>query len=81
MKNFCPIKDDVLRVNDQIRDADSLIPASPVYVEDVNGIMKKWIDRMAFNSVRTALYGKSAVVITTSGAHSSTRSINTMKKA
>jgi multimeric flavodoxin WrbA len=35
--------------------AEAYVFASPVYVEDINGVMKNWIDRMAFNSHRPTL--------------------------
>jgi len=60
---------------------DALVLASPVYLEDINGIMKNWFDRMAFYSHRPAFYGKCAVAITTSGAGTSNHSLKTMKNA
>lgn len=80
-ENDCPVRDDASKIRNRIRDADGLILASPVYVEDVNGVMKNWIDRMAFLSHRPDLYGKFAVIMTTSGSGSSNRSIETMKNA
>lgn len=77
----CPLKDDLLSVRDKINSADAILAASPVYVEDVNGIMKNWIDRMAFNCHRPAFAGKTAYIVTTSGAGSSNHSINTIKTA
>lgn len=58
----CPLKDDVLSIRDKMILADGILAASPVYVEDVNGIMKNWIDRMAFNCHRPAFAGKSAYI-------------------
>lgn len=80
-ENFCPAKDDFLSIRDRIMEADCLILASPVYVEDVSGMMKNWIDRMAFYSHRPALFGKYAVVIATSGSGSSRHSLQTMANA
>lgn len=77
----CPLKDDLLTIRDKIIDADGIIIASPVYVEDINGIMKNWIDRMAFNCHRPAFAGKTAIFITTSGIGSSNHSLKTMKRA
>lgn len=78
---LCPLKDEILNVRDKIMEADGIILASPVYVEDVNGIMKNWIDRMAFNNHRPAFAGKSAVILTTSGIGSSNHALKTMKSA
>ncbi len=77
----CPLKDDLLAVREKIQQADGILAASPVYVEDVNGIMKNWIDRMAFNCHRPAFAGKTAYIITTSGGGTSNHTINTIKNA
>jgi multimeric flavodoxin WrbA len=74
----CPLKDDLLSIRDKLIQVDGILAASPVYVEDVNAIMKNWIDRMAFNCHRPAYAGKSAYVVTTSGAGSSNHSLKTM---
>jgi multimeric flavodoxin WrbA len=80
-ERYCPRKDDILKIRDTIMSADGIFLASPVYVEDINGLMKCWIDRMAFNSHRPAFYGKCAVILTTSGIGSSNHSLRTMKNA
>jgi multimeric flavodoxin WrbA len=80
-EELCPLKDDFLILRDKLLSSDAIIAASPVYVEDINGIMKNWIDRMAFNCHRPAFAGKNAFIITTAGGGSSMNSINTMKRA
>lgn len=80
-EEFCPSKDDVLSIRGQIAAADALILASPVYVDDISGVMKNWIDRMAFICHRPALFGKSAAVIATSGSFASNQSLRTMANA
>ena len=80
-KGFCPIKDDVSEIKEQMLQSDILIFASPVYLEDVNGIMKNLLDRLAYYCHRPAFYDKYAAVITTSGAGSSNHSQNTLKTA
>lgn len=80
-EDLCPLKDSLLIIRDKLIEADGLILASPVYVEDINGIMKNWIDRMAFNCHRPAFAGKTAVIVTTSAAGSSNHAIRTMKSA
>lgn len=77
----CPLKDDLLVIWEKIHQADGILAASPVYVEDVNGIMKNWIDRMAFNCHRPAFAGKAVYVVITSGGGSSNHAINTIKNA
>lgn len=80
-EDLCPLKDELLNIRDKIAQADGVILASPVYVEDINGIMKNWIDRMAFNCHRPAFAGKTAMIITTSGISSTNHSLKTMKSA
>ncbi len=80
-EEFCPGKDSVLSIQKKLESADAVVAASPVYVEDVNGIMKTWIDRMAFNCHRPAFCGKCAVVLTTSGSGSSGHAAGTLTNA
>ena len=77
----CPQQDELLALYEKMREANGYVIASPVYVEDVNGILKTMIDRMAFLCHRPALYGKSALLFTTSGIGSSRHAILTMTKA
>jgi multimeric flavodoxin WrbA len=78
---FCPQKDELLALYEKMREADGYVIASPIYVEDVNGMLKTMIDRMAFLCHRPALYGKSALLFTTSGIGSSRHALTTMTKA
>lgn len=80
-EEFCPLKDELLSIREKLNEADGIVLASPVYVEDVNGIMKNWIDRMAFNCHRPAFADKTAVVVSTSGIGASNHALKTMKTA
>lgn len=80
-EQFCPHRDDLLALYEKLRAADGFIFASPVYVEDINGMMKTMIDRLAFLCHRPSLYGKSAFLFTTSGIGSSRHAQTTMSKA
>ncbi len=80
-EELCPLKDDLLTLRDKINQADGIILSSPIYVEDINGIMKNWIDRMAFLCHRPAFFGKAAVIIATSGGGASNHALKTMKSA
>ncbi len=77
----CPLKDDLLSIRDRMLEADGYLISSPVYVEDVNGSLKNWMDRMAFVCHRPALAGKSAFLITTSGGGSTGHALHTMGAA
>ncbi len=80
-EDLCPLKDELLNIRDKISQADGIILASPVYVEDINGVMKNWIDRMAFHCHRPAFFNKTAVIVTTSSAGTSNHGLRTMKSA
>jgi Multimeric flavodoxin WrbA len=80
-EEYCPLKDGLLDIRDKITAADGVIIASPVYVEDVNGIMKNFIDRMAFICHRPAFAGKSVIIITTSGGGATSHAIRTISTA
>jgi multimeric flavodoxin WrbA len=77
----CPLKDGLSDLTSKLLDADGVIFASPVYVEDVNAVMKNFIDRMAFNCHRPAFAGKTAFIVTTSGSGSTNHSVRTVKYA
>lgn len=77
----CPLKDDLLNIRAKMRAADSIILASPVYVNDVNGVVKNWIDRLAFTSHRPEFAGKSAYLITTVGIGPTSHALKTMEMA
>ena len=55
-EEFCPIKDDMAAVKARMKAADAIILAGPVYVDDVNGIMKNWIDRLARSVIAPSLW-------------------------
>lgn len=80
-EQHCPQKDSLLEIYQTLLASDGVIAASPVYVEDVSGLMKNWIDRMAFVCHRPAFYGRSALLLTTSGGGATGRSLGTMRNA
>lgn len=77
----CPLKDEVLPLYDKLKQADGIILGSPVYVEDINGSMKNFIDRMAFNCHRPFLSGKPVMLFVTSGSKTSSHAIRTLGSA
>ena len=80
-ENKCPLKDDIPAIRAKIAAADGLILASPVYVDDVNGVAKNWIDRMAYVCHRPAFAGKCAYLITTVGEGPTNHTLRTMNFA
>ena len=77
----CPLKDDVLAIRAKIDAADGIILASPVYVDDVSGILKNWIDRMAYVCHRPAFAGKCAYLIATVADSPTRHTLRTMNAA
>lgn len=77
----CPLRDDLLKVKKTLDSADLVILAAPVYVEDVSGLLKNWLNRMAFVCHRPQYTGKTACLLTTSGVGSTGHALRTMNTA
>ena len=77
----CPLHDDILSIFELIQKQDFILIGSPIYVEDINGILKNWIDRMAFNCHRPVLFRKKAFIICTSGVGTSGHGLQTIERA
>lgn len=80
-EGHCPLDDDVLPLKEKMLATDVWIVASPIYVEDVNGIMKNWIDRLAFVCHRPEFAGKYVYFVTTSGGTASGHAASTLALA
>jgi multimeric flavodoxin WrbA len=52
----CPLKDDRAAIEQQLLAADGVILSSPVYVGNVSGLMKNFIDRFAYMNHRPKLH-------------------------
>lgn len=63
----CPHKDDRDRIIDKMQAADGIIFSSPVYVMGVTGLMKNFIDRLAFSCHRP-MFHKHGLAIANTGA-------------
>ncbi len=77
----CPHDDDVLSIRAKMREVDAVIAASPIYVDDVSGTMKTWIDRMAFVCHRPEFGGKCSYFITTSAGSPAGHAFRTLGNA
>jgi len=80
-EEFCPIKDEFKSIKTAMKSADCIILAGPVYVDDVNGIMKNWIDRLAHVCHRPEFAGKSAYLLVTVGSSRTGHALRTMDTA
>jgi multimeric flavodoxin WrbA len=77
----CPLKDDLLAIKAKILEADGLLVASPVYVDDVSGATKNWIDRLAHVCHRPQFAGKSIYLLATTGSSPTGHAIRTLRTA
>lgn len=77
----CPQKDDLLSLKSKMKAADGLVLAGPVYVNDVNGLMKNWIDRLAHVCHRPEFAGKTSLLIATTGGTPVKHTLRTMEVA
>ena len=63
----CPIHDEAAAIEAQMHDADGVIFASPVYGMNVTGLFKTFVDRFAYIFHRPRFFGKTALLVTTTG--------------
>lgn len=77
----CPVKDSLLDIKAKMLASDGLVLASPVYVDDVSGITKNFIDRLCHVCHRPQFAGKIAYLVTTTGSSRVGKTLDTMKLA
>jgi len=65
-EDSCPLKDDIGLLFREICECDGLIVASPNFVSNVSGIMKLFIDRLAYLGHRPRFFNKWVLRIVTS---------------
>jgi len=78
-KGICHLKDDLESINKDVSESDALIIASPVYVSNVPGTLKKYIDRGHF-VLEQSLHGKYTFAVTTYEIGGSGDVINILNK-
>lgn len=64
----CPLRVDVVAIERRIESADGIILVSPGYVQNVSGLMKNFIDRMAYTNHRPRFFGKQMMIVANGGA-------------
>ena len=68
-ENTCPHSDKIEPIVEKIKECDALILTSPVYAMNVTGLLKNFIDHLAYFYHRPEFFEKKAmVVVTTAGA-------------
>ena len=80
-ERYCPLEDDIGDIKKKMLEADGLVITSPVYVNDVNGVVKNWIDRLAYVCHRPEFAGKCAYIVVTVGDGPTRHAIRTIKMA
>lgn len=77
---LCPLKDDREIIEREMQEADGLVMVSPVYVMNISGLMKNFIDRLAYRCHRPIYHGKKAIVLSTTGGMGLKETMDYMKK-
>ena len=77
----CPERDDMPAIKAKMDAADGLLLASPVYVDDVSGLVKTWMDRLAYLCHRPGFAGKCAYPVATVGGSPTRHTLRTMNGA
>ena len=63
----CPLADDLAVIKDKMLEADGIILAAPCYALGVPGIMKNFIDRLAYTLHRPCFFDKAFLAVATVG--------------
>jgi len=64
-EQHCPLKDGRADLVQKMQQADGVIFVSPVYTSNVTGLMKNFMDRIAYLAHRPAFLGKPAMLVAT----------------
>ncbi|MBI0582942.1 MAG: NAD(P)H-dependent oxidoreductase [Methanomassiliicoccus sp.] len=64
----CPFREEREALEKRIEAADGIILVSPGYVQNVSGLMKDFIDRMAYTNHRPRFFGKKVMIVANGGA-------------
>jgi multimeric flavodoxin WrbA len=67
-EQFCPLKDYRIAIEARTDAADGIILISPGYVQNVSGLMKNFMDRMAYTNHRPRFFGKKVMLVANGGA-------------
>ncbi|MGM5488642.1 MAG: flavodoxin family protein [Nanobdellota archaeon] len=79
-EDLCPLTDDSKGIRSKMLGSDGIILVSPVYVINVTGLMKNFIDRMCFLCHRPGLFNQDFMVVSTVGAIGLKKTLTYMKQ-
>lgn len=77
----CPVGDEMLAIKQKMKEADGLLLASPVYVDDVSAATKNFIDRLCHLCHRPEFADKIGYVLATTGSSRTSKTLDTMQMA
>jgi multimeric flavodoxin WrbA len=77
-EGHCPLKDDLPALKERLHATDGLIVATPVYVDDVSGTVKTWMDRLAYACHRPEFAGHGVFLLATAGSGPTRRALGTL---
>ncbi|MEA4908362.1 MAG: NAD(P)H-dependent oxidoreductase [Anaerolineaceae bacterium] len=80
-EEHCPLSDDLAGIKAGMLAADGLVAATPVYVDDVSGLTKNWIDRLAHVCHRPEFAGRCAYLVATVGGSPTRHTLDTLTLA
>lgn len=80
-EDHCPVGDEMLAIKQKMKDADGLLLASPVYVDDVSAATKNYIDRLCHLCHRPEFADKVGYVLATTGSSRASKTLETMQMA
>lgn len=78
-EDFCPIKDDVNSIRNELLECEGIVFYSPTYIVNMSGLMKNFFDRLSYICHRPEFYRKSALVITTTGGSGGASALKCIK--
>jgi multimeric flavodoxin WrbA len=79
-KDKCPIEDDVYYIMDKLIESDGVIISSPVYMGNVTGILKTFLDRTCKWFHRPELIGKPALIVSTTASSGLRKTLNYLEE-
>lgn len=79
-QNKCPINDDTNIIMNKLRDADGIILSSPVYMRNVTGKLKTFIDRTCRWFHRPELIAKPALLLSTTAGSALKSNLDYLEK-
>lgn len=80
IKGDCVFNDDVSEIMDKLKSSDGIILSSPVYMENISGKLKVFLDRTCEWFHRPELYGKPILVIATTKGSGLKDTLNYLEK-